>query len=86
MTQSTVLRGAADGTYSAIENVDVTDMLACMQAISLRNDRLRTLDGFQFCTNLRALDVCFRFRVARVRWCRSWRRCSSIGGNDIWPF
>ena len=71
-----MLRRAADGTYSAIENVDVADVLASVRAISLPSNSLRTLDGLQFCTNLRALDVCFRLRVARAL--PSFvRRCSS---------
>ena len=56
-----MLRRAADGTYSAAENVDVAVMLASVRAISLRGNSLCTLDGLQFCTNLRALDVCYSF-------------------------
>ena len=68
LTQATMLRRVADGGYSAIENVDVADMLASVRAISLYNNGLRTLDGLQFCTNLRALDVCvcIHFHVARA--------------------
>ena len=75
LTQATMLRRAADGMYSAIENVDVASMLAAVRAISLRDNNLQTLDGLQFCTNLRALDVCFvsvSHAPAVVR-----RRCSS---------
>ena len=66
LTQATMLRRAADGVYSAIGNVDVTDMLASMGAITLCNNGLRALDGIEFCTNLRALDVCIRLLVARA--------------------
>ena len=58
-----MLHRAADGVYSAIENVDVADVLASVRAICLHNNSLRTLDGLEFCTNLRALDVCIGLRV-----------------------
>ena len=80
LTQATMLRRTTDGVYSAIENVDVVEVLASVQAISLCSNRLHTLEGLEFCTNLRALDVRFRFRDARTRarcCCRSSSICCS---------
>ena len=61
------MRRAADGTYSAIENVDVARHARVRASnLSLNDNRLRTLDGLEFCTNLRVLDVRVFVSVSRA--------------------
>ena len=86
LTQATMLRHAADGVYSAIENVDVNDMLESVRVISAYNNGLRTLDGLGLCTNLRVLEVCVRLHAARAPAvvCSSNVVRQTIG-DVIWP-
>ena len=83
LTRVTALRRGSNGTYAAVKNINVADTLAAVQAIDLFGNQISTLDGVEFCTNLRILNVCLPCARAAV----SGRRSSLlfvvvvVGGN-----
>ena len=78
LTRATMLRRAANGKYSAIENVDVAGMLASVRAISLHNNRFPHAGWTRVLHEFACSRMCFSFPCrACVAVCRSTRRCSS---------